>query len=209
MSIGKKILSAFVEIEEDEEDKSSSQENEHVISQNEVRKYSVDVSSPENTLKFKTYFDKLLNDSKSNGPDYLAFTKMTEAMSVIPDEKSRYIAAFAGLAAQGLTKQQLIQTANSFLDILEKDHTHFNETINVAIAEKVKDKKFEIEEKSKRIHDLTLEINNLNNEISVLKNKIAENEEKLTVNSAGYNNESSSLKTKISQDIEKIKQYLS
>ena len=209
MSIGKKILSAFVEIEEDEEDKSNSQETENGFSQNEARKFNPEVSSPENSLKFKTYFDKLLNDSKSNGPDYLAFSKMTEAMSVIPDEKSRYLAAFAGLSAQGLSKQELIQTANSFLDILEKDHTHFNETINAAIDEKVKGKKLEIEEKNKRIHDLSLEINNLNNEISVLKNKIAENEEKLTVNSAGYNNESSIIKNKISQDIEKIKQYLS
>lgn len=211
MSLGKKILSAFIEVEDTEQENSEvhSSENSEMTQNSGVTSSSQNDSPTSETLqKFKAYFDTLLNESKANGPDYFAFSKMIDALSVIPDEKARYIAAFAGLSAQGLSKQQLISTAHTFLDILNNDAAQFNNTINVAIEEKVQGKKAAIDEKMKKIEALSKEITILNESIGIMKQEIKENEEKISVNSAGYNAEFNLIRNRINQDVEKIKQFL-
>ncbi len=208
MSIGKKILSAFIEVEEDKEN-SSSEHEESSSNIKQTQSYSNSYNTPESSGKFKQYFDNLFKDSNMPGPDYFEFTKMVEAMSAIPDERARFVASFAGLSVQGLSKSKLIQTANQYLEILEKDSTNFNASINAAIDEKVESKRNEIVGKTKRIQDLSQEISDLNNRIAILKNEIQENEEKIKNSTGGYNNESAIMKNKIKQDIEKMNQYLS
>ena len=208
MSIGKKILSAFIEVEEDNESKAAPSE-ESAASTKQTQPHLGGYNTPDNSAKFKQYFDDLFKESNMPGPDYFEFTKMVEAMSAIPDERARFLASFAGLSVQGLSKTKLIQTANQYLEILEKDSTNFNASINAAIDEKVESKRSEIIDKTKRIQDLSREITDLTNRIAILKNEIQENEEKIKSSTGGYNNESAIMKNKIKQDIEKMNQYLS
>ena len=210
MGFGKKILSAFVEIEEDEK---VAEDQTHIpkeIDHSEtISNKNIEVPpSAEDEEKFKSYFDHLLNDSKSTGPDYFSFSKMIEAMTVIADERARYIAAFAGLAAQGLSKSKLVESANELLNVLEQDSTHFNSTISAALEEKVEGKKKAIEEKTQKIQELSRDISDLDNEINLLKLQMTESEEKIKSSASGYTHESESLKNKIGHELEKIKQYL-
>ena len=210
MSFGKKILSAFVEIDEDNEVENlttPSEDTRDVADSKPIKQNTVNPTE-EDIQKFKNYFDNLLNDSKSSGPDFFAFSKMIEAMTVIADEKARYIAAFAGLAAQGLSKTTLIESANQFLEVLENDAVHFTGTVNATFEEKVLSKKQAVEEKTKKIQELSRDITDLDNQISLLKLQIEEDEEKINSNANGYKNESDSLKNKIGQELEKIKKYL-
>src|SRR4051812_23264686 len=191
-SIGKKILSAFVDMA-DEETSVTGENSSHRERSVEIKQSSTQVaassytsSATTSTNKFKQYFDKLFNDANLPGPDYFEFSKMTEAMNSIADERARYSAAFAGLSVQGLDKQKLLATAAEYLKILDKDASNFNSTVDAALKEKVESKQKEIEEKSKRIEELTREINDLHNKIAVLKNEVKENEEKIESNSGSY-----------------------
>ena len=203
-SFGKKILSAFVEVTEDEKT---------VTVQEEVKQKSTPVTetyktSATTTEKFKQYFDQLFKDANLPGPDYFEFNKMTEAMISIPDEKARYSAAFAGLNVQGLDKQKLLNTATEYLKILETDATNFDSTVDAALKEKVQNKQMEIEAKQKRIAEISSEITDLQKQIQLLQNEVKENEEKIENNTGGYKAASESMKEKILFDIQKINQHI-
>lgn len=201
MNIGKKILSAFVDVTEDVK----------TVAQPEVAATTLRGNGqpyPTDTSKFRQHFDHLFNEANIPGPDYYEFSKMIEAMAGIPDERARYTAAFAGLAVQGLDKQKLLATATEYLQLLEKDAVSFNQTLDRTRQEKVNGKKEEIEEKSKRIQLLSQEITDLHNAIAAMQNEIRENEVKIDNNSTGYQTELDGLKGRILADIDKIKEHI-
>lgn len=203
-NIGKKILSAFIEVKDDEKKESEKiPEQAPVYKQQPVTetRYAVDE-------KFKQYFEKLFRESNIPGPDYFEFTKMTDAMHNIPDETARYAAAFAGLSVQGLDKQKLVSTAEQYIKLLETDAANFLSTVDVALKEKVHQKKAEAEEKDKRIQQLSQEIQALQEKVVALQQEISENEEKIETNTGGYKIASELMKKRIFSDIEKIKRYI-
>jgi chromosome segregation ATPase len=197
MKIGKKILSAFVEVSKD---KPPAEVDAIPV---------VHYQHSADTAKFKQYFNRLFEEANFQGPDYYELSKMIEAMNSIPEEKARYAAAFAGLRVQGLDKARLLSTASQYLQVLETDASNFNSTIDVTVHEKVVSKKQEIEQKNKRIQQLSQEIAELQKNIIVLQNEIKENEEKLENNSSSYQIEFSNIKNMIESDIEKIKRHIS
>jgi len=200
MNIGKKILSAFVEVSEDLKPPTATEVEETP---------GVRYQPSADREKFQQYFNKLFEEANIQGPDYYEFSKMIEAMSSIPDEKARYLAAFAGLSVQGVDKARLLTTATEYLQVLETDACNFTNTIDAKLHEKVINKKLEIEEKNKKIQRLSKEIEDLHNKMKVLENEIKENEEKIENNSTGYMTESDYMKNKIRSDIEKIKLHIS
>ncbi|ANE50382.1 hypothetical protein [Flavisolibacter tropicus] len=203
MNIGKKILSAFVEVSDKEKESSEPPAA--------VQNTSTPVSNgtnPASTGKFQQHFDKLFAEANIPGPDYFEFSKMVDVMSVIPDEKARYAAAFAGLTVQGLDKQKLLSTANEYIRLLEADATAFRSTIDQAVQEKIQAKQAEVKEKAARIQQLSQEITELQNRIVELDAAIKENEEKIYHSTEGYAAESEERKRRIQVDMEKIEQHI-
>lgn len=214
-NLGKKILSAFVEVNDDKK-----QEAPKPLPKEELSKATAEpvftfsrttvsnnYASPVNS-KFAAYFDKLFFDANMPGPDYYEFSKMIEAMQAIPDEEVRYITAYAGLSVQGLNKQKLLSTAEQYLQLLDTDATNFHNSVDAALKEKVHEKKRQMDEKDKRIQQLAQEISALQNELMALQSEIKENEAKIEANTGGYKNESEAMKYRINNDIEKIKRYI-
>src|SRR4051812_32911846 len=101
-SLGKKLLSAFIEL-----DDARPQEKESATTP--VYTPSVHISTDVSS-KFREHFNSLFSEANLPGPGYYEFSKMTAAMQVIADEKSRFCAAFAGLEVQGLDKQKLLSS---------------------------------------------------------------------------------------------------
>ncbi|SEW27163.1 hypothetical protein SAMN05428988_3831 [Chitinophaga sp. YR573] len=202
-SFGKKILSAFVELSDTDATKTETQVPVHTAENNAAVHTPTDAGN-----KFSDYFNKLFADANLPGPDYYEFSKMTEAMQVIADEKARYCAAFAGLQVQGLNKGKLLSSALEYVQILDADGVAFHNTIDAALAEKVQSRKKEMEEARDRIQKLSQEIVNLQQQMELLTREIEENETKIGNSAAGYSAALESSKQKLLQDIEKIKLHI-
>lgn len=197
-NIGRKILSAFVEVQEEEKRSPSTPA---------IPEGTIQVTPPENE-KFRSYFEKLFSEANLPGPDYYEFSKMVEAMKSIPEERDRFCAAFAGLQVQGLTKEQLLGTAAQYLQVLDDDAKNFSATIDTALEQKVQSRKQEIANKQQRLQQLTREISDITAEIAQLSGEVKESEEKIRTNSEGYQQQLAVTKQRIAENIEKIKQHI-
>ncbi|MFN8252132.1 MAG: hypothetical protein U0V75_09640 [Ferruginibacter sp.] len=202
-SFGKKILSAFVEVTEEKKPVAA----EEVIQPSTKSDGNKPVTGTVNE-KFSNYFTQLFKDANLPGPDYFEFASMIKAMQSIPDERARYAAAFAGLSVQGLNKATLLSTANTYLELLEKDAASFSSTVDAALAEKVKGKQEEVAAKQLRIEQLTREISDLQNQVQLLQLEVKENEEKIAGNSSSYKTNAAAKKAEIEKDIERIQQFI-
>lgn len=222
-SIGKKILSAFVEVkpeadpsrgdssgDERRSNPGDSLPDPRANSRGDERQPTRgDERRPiKEDDRFREYFDKLFREANIPGPDYYEFSKMIDAMQSISGEQAKFYAAYAGLQVQGLDKDKLLATANQYMRALDTDASHFQATVDTALREKVQGKAAELEEKDRRIRALTEEIGRLQQEIVTLQGEIKENQEKIETSTGGYRAESENRKARIQSDIEKIKHYI-
>jgi hypothetical protein len=209
-SIGKKILSAFMEV--GDETKNAPAPDAARVAASGGGQISGVGSAPgavtATDQRFADYFDILFKDANIPGPDYYEFARMIAAMQAIPDEHARYAAAFAGLQVQGLDKARLLSTAAEYLQVLKADADHFGSSFETALQEKVLSRTAEVEEKSKRIQALSKEITDLQTQIGNMQNEIGEAKGKLEANSSAYAAESEKRKQTIQIDIEKIDRYI-
>jgi hypothetical protein len=200
ISIGKKIISAFLEVDEQKEPTAPP----------ENRAQPDDRVQPQDRAgdRFTGHFDKLLSDANIPGPDYYEFARMIAVMQAIPDEAARYNAAFAGLRVQGLDKQRLLDTAGEYLRILTTDAAQFQATVDAKYQEKVHGPETAAAEKADRIQALSQEIVQLQQQISSLQAEISISKDKLSGSSSAYTAESDRRQQEIRHDIDKINQYI-
>ncbi|TCJ18646.1 hypothetical protein EPD60_03870 [Flaviaesturariibacter flavus] len=202
MNIGKKILSALVELPEEERRNAA----EPVTNGNAQPKSSY---APPDTDKFRKHFENLLAEANRPGPDYYEFARTIAALRVIGDEGARYAAAFAGLQAQGLTRQTLLETAQEYLALLDEDAARFRSTVDVTQQEKVQARRSEYESNTARMEELRAEIACLEQRNQSLQEEIGEQEAKLQVNGRAYEAAWAEEQDRIRQDIERISKHIS
>ncbi len=208
-SFFKKALGVFVEFDED-------QNKEIISSSNPIPSITSDIirnsQNHAEAEKFEKYFDRLFDQANLPGPDYFEFYKMMEALEThIRDENTRLSATFASLSIQGLTKQTLLDTANKYKVLVEKDKIEFERAIQEKLKSEVQDRQNNILDLQKRIainsdqiQKLTTEISESQVQIGKLKAEVALEEEKQTKNSNGYQLASQAIYNKIATDIQKI-----
>ena len=124
-------------------------------------------------------------------------------------------ATFASLSIQGLTKQSLIDTANKYKTIIEKDKDNFERVLSEKLKTEVGQRQKELQElenklsaNAEQIQKLTKEITESQMHIGKLKTEVTDEENKLTKNSNGYRVASHALVSKITSDIQKIQSTL-
>lgn len=217
--LGKKILSAFVEVTDSKTSGADKPKEaapttvtagHYPAPESDTQRNTAGngVLAPPPDSRFSTYFDQLFSEANIPGPDYYEFAKMTGAMQTIADERSRFRAAYAGLQVQGLDRARLLSTAGEYLKVLETDASRFHSTVDTTLQEKVRDKESGVEEKNRRMLSLSQEISELQQQIAALQAEIAENKEKIEASTGGYTAESERRKAGILSDIEKIKHHI-
>ncbi len=216
-SFFKKALGVFVEFDDDQSRDTASSfnqpSNQIPLLSSEISRGSANHAEAE---KFEKYFDKLFDQANFPGPDYFEFYKTMETLEPhIHDEKARFSATFASLSIQGLTKPSLIDTANKYKDIIEKDKADFELALNDKLKQEVGIRQKELQSLEKKmaanselIQKLTKEISESQAHIGKLKTEVMEEENKLTKNANGYRIASLAIISKITTDIQKIQSIL-
>ena len=161
------------------------------------------------TQKYKNHFQQLLKDSNLPGNDYYELNLSLDALSVaIPDERTRFIAAYTPLSLNGLTKEKVNSSAKSYLSALDQDAANFNQSLEQKKSQDVDGQKQQIDANNKKIQDLTAQIQQLNNDNLAIQQKVFESEQKINSSKSGYELELNNVKNKINNDLIKFNQFI-
>ena len=166
--------------------------------------------------KFADHLSKLMDDNNLAGHDYYEMKQALKAMDSLPiDESAKYQAAFATLSTMGVSLVRLTETANQYIEILNKEKLKFAEETNSQISSKVKSKESEIEtltaqnkKKAEQIQQLTNEITSNQQVMEKLKAEMSENTIRIQNAKNNFDATYANFVAKIQSDIEKIKTYL-
>ena len=82
------------------------------------------------TQKFIEVLFKAMESNNLDGFDYLEFKQSLQSLSKMPmDEATRFRSAFAMAETMGATTQQLLSSANHYIDVLKSEETKFEKAL--------------------------------------------------------------------------------
>lgn len=158
---------------------------------------------------------KSLSDNNLQGFDYFEYKQSLKTLRGMLDEQTAFKSAFATAATMGITKEKLLETANFYVKVLEKEKDKFDEAARSQGGGAVDAKKKEIELATKSIADKSEQIRKMTDEISAAQAKINElkafvlqAENKIAETSKNFVASYNTISAEINTDIEKIKQYI-
>ncbi|MFN8283736.1 MAG: hypothetical protein U0U67_11005 [Chitinophagales bacterium] len=206
-----KLKSLF--IVEDTTEKTETEKTEQTTTQNTTVQTTVVPGNVDQTI-LDTLF-KSLSDNNLQGFDYFEYKQSLKTLRGMLDEQTAFKSAFATAATMGITKEKLLETANFYVKVLEKEKEKFDEAARSQGGATIEQKKKEIELTTKSIADKSEQIRKLTDEISAAQTKINElnafvlqAEAKIADTSKNFIASYNSISSEISTDIEKIKQYI-
>lgn len=167
---------------------------------------SISVIDPKIAERLK----KVLTDNNFPGPDYFEYKQQLDILNeLIPDETTRYKAAYKSLINQGVTKEKITDSAGKYVNILLSENTKFSEAIsqksgtdiefktqeakvlnteNISIQRQIDELKLKIEGNTQRIKVLGTEVQKAQTEITDAKKRF-ENTLNVFVNEIKTNSE--------------------
>lgn len=217
----KNIKSLFI-IEEEESGDKKSAASRHTTSRPESAGKAPTIAESKQGApgkvkkKFMEILLKAMEANNIKGFDYLEYKQSLNSLQKMPmDEKTRYQSALAMAQTMGGNPDQLVQTAQHYIDVLKKEEDKFEEALANQVSTQVDSKQQQINKldetiasKAKKIKELTVQIENhqkkkelLSKEIKVASEKVASTKNDFI---ASYN----SLVSQIQEDMDNIQQYL-
>lgn len=104
---------------------------------------------------------QIITENNIPGDDYLELKNASNAMSgVIPDESSRFIAAFASMKANSpkLNKTTIINSIDEYVKIIQKERTSGVEDFNSLMNKEITSRQNHVADSVKKIEDLKAKI---------------------------------------------------
>lgn len=213
-SFFRKAISLFVILDED----TPAQEKAAPSAKPEVAAPSVQQAVPaadpspmsdEDLSKFEKHFEQLFEKTNLPGPDYFEFWKTMDTLEAhIADVKARMKAVFASLSIQGLTKQNLIETAGIYKNAILQDKANFEAAVQkkseaeiAGRTSKIQKLQQEKEEKRLLIEKMQQEIEAAAQEIETLQEEISAEQGKIAAAQRGYLAACTAMVSKIDQDV--------
>ncbi|MCB9497191.1 MAG: hypothetical protein H6686_09950 [Fibrobacteria bacterium] len=184
MSLGKSLLGMFVEIEESETSSASSTAATTPSSSTNASQAAAPSSpvqappraaSPHPAAGTSAQVDdailsrlrQTLQENNRPGFDFLEFqASLTALEKVVPDEPTRYRSAFATAATMGVTVPVLMESAQTYRDLLKREQQEFERELQGRLKQDVGNKQDEIDRIQKDIQAGSEAIQRLTREIA-------------------------------------------
>jgi chromosome segregation ATPase len=162
------------------------------------------------------FLSKAISKSNLPGFDYLEFKQSIKAMSEMDlDKASKYKSAFATATTLGLDKKKLIETAQHYKTVLEKEKKQFDAALGKQINQKISSRKSHkeklLEEKKmleEKIVQMQERLGQMDGKISEAEKAIEEAEGKINEARSKFESTYTRFLDNIGDDIEYIKNTL-
>lgn len=171
------------------------------------------IGTPDATI-LETLF-KAMTENNIQGFDYFEYKQSLKTLIGMLDETTAFKSAYATAATMGLTKQKLIDSANFYIKVLDKEKEKFTQAVDAQVEANVKGKEAEIEDAKKQINDKSEMIRKLTDEIAGLQQKMNEIQshiiqatQKIQATSAHFEASYQQIATEIKSDVAKINQHI-
>lgn len=154
--------------------------------------------------------------SNLDGFDYFEYKQSLKAMGkMMIDEETMFKTAFATAQTIGVTVDQLLNSAEHYLNILDQQDLAFKDSLDLDKKNLVGDKEATVDDLGKTIKEHQEKIKQLKEEITKHENRILELEREIKIDSAkietqrnNFNASFHFLRAQFSDDIAKMKKYL-
>jgi hypothetical protein len=150
---------------------------------------------------------KVLDNRNLEGPDYLELGSVMKSLeTVIPDENTRLIAAYASVKAQDpkLTKKKVTDSLNYYVDEVEKERKNGLQELSELRSINVTAKEQAVDDARGKIVKLTEEIGELNTFINNTNIEIATNKAECDISERNFNTTVDYVVNKLNNDKLKI-----
>ncbi len=166
--------------------------------------------------KFRDILFKAIEHNNLEGFDYLEFrNSLLSLEKMVTDEKTRYQSAAAMAETLGVTPEQILNSADHYLNVLKAEEQKFQEALNNQQQNQIGSKQAElkklddvVKQKSARIQQLQKEIEADQKKATLLSNEIEKATVKIRQTSADFEASFASVANRIAEDMQKIKNYL-
>lgn len=162
------------------------------------------------------FLTKALERNNLPGFDYLEFKQSLGALaSMNMDEATAYKSAFATASTMGLTKNKLLQTAQHYKQILNKEKSQFDVALQKQVDQKIAGKQQEVQKLKQQIVQFQEQIRKLEDQINRSQKTIGSADEhiekakqKIHTTKENFEHTFQSIFNQISKDIENINTFL-
>ena len=177
---------------------------------------TVEIKDGQVNEKFLTVLLEAMEKNNLEGFDYMEFKQFLKSLdSVELDEATKFRSAFATGQTMGATKQNLLSSAQRYLDILKQEEERFEEAVKNQRSRIIDDKQAgiallekSIAEKEQQITKLSEEIEQAKSDINQRKEDVALAQAKVQQTRSDFEHTYHLLIGQLQEDIRKITSYI-
>ena len=203
-------------MEEDDAESRQSKPKEVEVPQNKpVQKTTI---SKKDSDKFINILFKAIENANLEGFDYLEFIQSINNLKkedLTKDENKLFLTAFTLARTMNVNKNDLINSANHYLKVLENEKSNFSESLNNNAKVKLQEKTNSLakvikthEADKAKLEKLKLKVIQNEEKINALNAELKTADSKVKNLKAGFENALQNITSKIESDKDKIEKYL-
>ena len=176
-----------------------------------------DELTSETREKFSDILTQVLESNNQSGFDYLEYKKAVQSIAKLQnlEESAQFKTAYAAAMSMNVKPSQLMDSAKSYLMILETEFTKFNQSAGQFLQSQVSTKEREsvqlnqaIQQKEKQLQQLQTELSQHHKRVKEIESELKSARSKVDGNKASFKLAYDQLVGQIRDDIQKMEQYL-